>query len=104
MRGRLGTGRAPRGRSAGAVSRSGCTSIRWGSRFVLLFLLSWLGHAWGGWADYRYEKVVQGHVAPSLQDYVASSRFWFESLQNWQSEFLSIAAMVWLAVYLRQRY
>ena len=32
-----------------------------------------------------------------------SSRFWFESFQNWQSEFLSIAAMVWLAVYLRQR-
>jgi hypothetical protein len=28
---------------------------------------------------------------------------WFESLQNWQSEFLSIAAMVWLSVYLRER-
>jgi ferritin-like metal-binding protein YciE len=34
---------------------------------------------------------------------VTSARFWFESLQNWQSEFLSIAAMVWLAVYLRYR-
>jgi hypothetical protein len=30
--------------------------------------------------------------------------FWFESFQNWQSEFLAIAAMVWLAVYLRQRW
>jgi hypothetical protein len=33
-----------------------------------------------------------------------SSRFWFESFQNWQSEFLAIASMVWLAVYLRQRW
>jgi len=32
------------------------------------------------------------------------ARFWFESLQNRQSEFLAIAAMVWLAVYLRQRW
>jgi len=36
-------------------------------------------------------------------DYATSSRFWFESLQNWQSEFLSVGVMVWLAVYLRQR-
>ena len=28
-----------------------------------------------------------------------SARFWFESFQNWQSEFLAIASMVWLAVY-----
>lgn len=26
-----------------------------------------------------------------------------ESFQNWQGEFLAIASMVWLAVYLRQR-
>ena len=39
----------------------------------------------------------------TLLDYATSSRFWFESLQNWQSEFLSVGAMVWLAVYLRQR-
>ena len=28
----------------------------------------------------------------------------FESFQNWQSEFLAIASIVWLAVYLRQRW
>ena len=37
-------------------------------------------------------------------DYLVSARFWFESFQNWQSEFLAIASMVWLAVYLRQRW
>jgi hypothetical protein len=30
------------------------------------------------------------------------NRFWFESLQNWQSEFLSVAAIVFLSIYLRQ--
>ena len=40
------------------------------------------------------------HARPdlTLAGYVTSSQFWFESLQNWQSEFFSIAAMVWLAI------
>jgi Domain of unknown function (DUF6766) len=69
----------------------------------LLFLVSWAGHVVGGWAEYRSDQAQHGHAAAGLVDYVASSRFWFESFQNWQSEFLSVAAMVWLAVYLRQR-
>jgi hypothetical protein len=32
-----------------------------------------------------------------------TARFWFESLQNWQSEFLAIGAMVVLSIFLRQR-
>lgn len=28
-------------------------------------------------------------------DYLMSARLWFESFQNWQSEFLSIASMLW---------
>jgi hypothetical protein len=35
--------------------------------------------------------------------FMGTSRFWFESMQNWQSEFLSLAAMVYLSVYLRER-
>ena len=75
-----------------------------GLAFVLLFLLSWAGHAVGGFAEYASNQVSHGRLRPTLSDYLASPRFWFESFQNWQSEFLSIAAMVWLAVYLRQRY
>jgi len=74
-----------------------------GLAFVLLFGLSWMGHALGGFAEYAADQLAHGQPRPSLSDYLASSRFWFESFQNWQSEFLSIAAMVWLAVYLRQR-
>jgi hypothetical protein len=75
-----------------------------GLTFVLLFLLSWAGHAAGGFADYADEQVAHGQAAPVFTDYLTSSRFWFESFQNWQSEFLAIASMVWLAVYLRQRW
>lgn len=75
-----------------------------GLAFVCLFLLSWAGHLWGGFADYREDMVNHGQPEPTFIDYVTSSRLWFESFQNWQSEFLAIASMVWLAVYLRQRY
>ena len=40
---------------------------------------------------------------PTFTDYIASSRFWFESFQNWQSEFLAIGSMVILSIFLRQR-
>ena len=75
-----------------------------GLAFVFLFLVSWGGHRWGGFADYREDAINHGLPAPVLADYLTSSRLWFESFQNWQSEFLAIASMVWLAVYLRQRY
>ena len=39
----------------------------------------------------------------TLVQYAGSHRFWFESFQNWQSEFLSLAAMVIGTIYLRQR-
>jgi hypothetical protein len=75
-----------------------------GLAFVLLFLGSWAGHAAGGFAEYAADQVEHGQVRPAFQDYLTSARFWFESFQNWQSEFLAIASMVWLAVYLRQRW
>ena len=74
-----------------------------GLTFLVLFLGSWAGHAVGGFAEYREDQRAHGRDAGPLSAYVTSTRFWFESWQNWQSEFLAIAAMVWLSVYLRQR-
>jgi hypothetical protein len=74
-----------------------------GLAFVLLFLVSGVGHALGGWEAYAEDRLAHGEPPTTFSEYVASSRFWFESFQNWQSEFLAIAAMVWLSVYLRQR-
>lgn len=75
-----------------------------GLAFVALFLVAFAGHALGGYAEYTADQTTHGQPQPALADYLSSTRFWFESFQNWQSEFLAIASMVWLAVYLRQRY
>ena len=72
--------------------------------FVLLFLIAWVGHALGGFAEYAADHVTHHQPRPTLIDYLMSARFWFESFQNWQSEFLAIASMVCLAVYIRQRW
>jgi hypothetical protein len=70
---------------------------------LLLFAGSWAGHVLGGRAEFNADRLAHGQAALSLTAYLGSPRLWFESLQNWQSEFLSIAAMVWLSVYLRER-
>ena len=74
-----------------------------GGVLFLLFLVSFAGHLLGGWAEQNAEQRLHGEAAGTLLDYATSSHFWFESLQNWQSEFLSVGLVVWLAVYLRQR-
>lgn len=72
--------------------------------FVFLFLVSFVLHVLSGAADYRAEQLTHGGTGPpTLMAYIGTSRFWFESLQNWQSEFLSIAAMVVLSIFLRQK-
>ena len=72
--------------------------------FGVLFLISMVLHAVGGAGEYNQEQVTHGeneHL--TVLQYLGTSRFWFESLQNWQSEFLAIAAMVVLSIFLRQK-
>lgn len=71
--------------------------------FALLFAASVLIHAAGGVRKFNQEQARFGEKPVSTLGYFATSQFWFESFQNWQSEFLSLAAMVWLSVYLRER-
>lgn len=42
--------------------------------------------------------------AKSVVGFMGTSQFWFESLQNWQSEFLAVGSMVVLSIFLRQRW
>ena len=49
------------------------------------------------------EQAAHGGEPVSMLAYMATSRFWFESFQNWQSEFLAVAVIVGASVYLRQR-
>jgi hypothetical protein len=69
----------------------------------LLFLLSFLVHAVGGAADYSQEQLEHGGQPVSAPRYLTTSRFWFESLQNWQSEFLSVGALTVFSIFLRQK-
>jgi hypothetical protein len=71
--------------------------------FLLLFLMSFALHALSGSREYNSELVDHGEAPISPSAYLGSSRFWFESFQNWQSEFLSIALVVVLSIFLRQR-
>jgi hypothetical protein len=72
--------------------------------FLLFFLVSIALHAVAGSGDYNQEQAAHGQItALSPLQYAGTSRFWHESLQNWQSEFLAIAAMVIFSIFLRQR-
>ncbi len=68
-----------------------------------LFLLSFILHALGGHAEFNNQQLQHGQAAVSLWSFVTSSQFWFESMQNWQSEFLAVAALIVLSIFLRQR-
>lgn len=68
-----------------------------------LFLASWLLHAIAGTVQYNHEQLLNHQPPVTMMGYLASGRFWFESMQNWQSEFLSIAAMVLLGIFLREK-
>lgn len=67
-----------------------------------LFLIAFCWHAQAGLRLYNEERLQDGETILSLSDYLRSSRFWFESFQNWQSEFLAIGAMVVLSIWLRE--
>lgn len=71
--------------------------------FFLLFFGSFYLHALGGMEVYNLEQQDQGKETVDVLGYIATSQFWFESLQNWQSEFLSIVSIVVLSIFLRQK-
>jgi hypothetical protein len=68
-----------------------------------LFAVSFVLHGVGGLSAFNQQQRLHGAAEETLLGYMTSATFWFESLQNWQSEFLSAGALVVLSVYLRQR-
>jgi Domain of unknown function (DUF6766) len=68
-----------------------------------LFALMFLGHLVTGARAYSAEQAAHGEPGVSALGYLFRSQFWFESFQNWQSEFMAVGALVVLSVYLRQR-
>ena len=68
-----------------------------------IFVLSWFAQSVGGVTVANEENAQHGMPTQTWLDYVVSPDFWNRTLQNWQSEFLAVGAMVAFAIYLRQR-
>lgn len=70
---------------------------------IFLFILSFCLHLYGSLKDENEGLVLKGQPPKPLGDFILESRFWFESFQNWQSEFLSVFAIIVLSIFLRQK-
>lgn len=68
-----------------------------------LFAVSFALHAAAGVAAANKEALLHNAATQTVWEYVASAQFWFESFQNWQSEFLAVGALLVLSIFLRQR-
>ena len=70
---------------------------------LLLFAVSFVLHFYGSLKDENLQNSLKGKPLETASAYISDSRFWFESFQNWQSEFLSVFAIIVLSIYLRQK-
>jgi hypothetical protein len=68
-----------------------------------LFVVSFLLHLWGSYRAAAAAAALHGTPEPALVAHLGDMEFWFESFQNWQSEFLATAALVVLSIVLRHR-
>jgi hypothetical protein len=69
----------------------------------VLFALSFIVHWYGSFKDHNEEQLLKRLPTETALQYLGGSRFWFESFQNWQSEFLSVFAIIFLSIFLRQK-
>jgi len=68
-----------------------------------IFVLSWLAQSLAGVVVFNSDSAEHGQAAISWAEYVVTSDFWSRTLQNWQSEFLAVGAMIAFSIFLRQR-
>jgi len=82
-------------------------ALRWlyqyslGLCFLALFLVSFCLHAFSSYVLAGEEAAQHGRPTPGFWSHMSEPQFWFESMQNWQSEFLAVFAIVVLSIWLR---
>ena len=74
-----------------------------GIALALLFVISFAFHWWASLTAANEEALLHGGEVQSLGSYLLSPQLWFESFQNWQSEFMSTAVLVVLSIFLRHK-
>jgi hypothetical protein len=100
--GRFATEDSPRWARAGGW-RLALYSRSLGTLMGSIFLASWIAQSIAGRAAYNAQQLSQFEDPVSWFGYLGSPDFWSRTLQNWQSEFLAVAAMSAFGIYLRQR-
>ena len=85
---------------AGSFIR-GLYSYSLGIALGLLFLLTFVLHLRYSFEAANVEAAMHGQPTMPFWQYLGDAQFWFESFQNWQSEFLSTAVLVVLSIFLR---
>ena len=70
---------------------------------VALFLASFWLHLAGSTRRMNEEAIRHHQPTQTMTETLSNPQFWYESFQNWQSEFLSVAVLIVLGIYLRQR-
>jgi hypothetical protein len=70
---------------------------------VTLFLASFWLHVAGSTRRINEEALEHPQPPQTITDTLVDPQFWYESFQNWQSEFLSIGVLLVLGIYLRER-
>jgi hypothetical protein len=84
-------------------------AVRWayahslGITLLILFAASFILHWLFSTRLAAEEAALHGEAAETYGQYLISPQLWFESFQNWQSEFLSTAVLVVLSIWLRQK-
>jgi hypothetical protein len=83
--------------------RLGLFSRSLGLTMGAIFLLSWLAQFIAGRSAYNADQIQDLKAPLGWAQYAAAPDFWNRTFQNWQSEFLAVASMVVLSIYLRER-
>ena len=69
----------------------------------LLFFVSFAMHFYGSLKSANQQLAEQHKPLETVSSFIGSSKLWFESFQNWQSEFLSVFDIIVLSIFLRQQ-
>src|SRR5918993_1181416 len=89
------------------AKRGGLAAVLYSNSLLLvmvaIFVLSWLAQSLAGVVVFNSENAEHSKAPIGWAEYVVTSDFWNRTLQNWQSEFLAVGAMIAFSIFLRQR-
>lgn len=74
-----------------------------GLALFTIFVACFTAHVVSSYYHNKAEQIAQGEAPTSPAEFIVSSQLWFESFQNWQSEFLAVASLTMLTIFLRQK-